>query len=265
MKIPLEAIPKIYDISKRVYEGEFGPTAAGRIIMTEHKTLNLNSARDYINNFRYLLDGERFERTMSTYALDYYLDRISKEYQGQGLLNALTALKEHIVYYETRRGINMRSMREIHERYSLPVIRKELTDELEQDEIEALIEGKQSKQEMIAFLNNLKASDAEKVVINHTAYKRDNKTIALIKILRDFKCQLCNESIQKKTGKFYIEAAHITPKSCKGPEMPDNILILCPNHHKEFDYGNTNIISRDSSQVVFSMNETQYTVDLAFK
>ena len=43
-------------------------------------------------------------------------------------------------------------------------------------------------------------------------------------------------------GSFYIEAAHIKPKSQQGTETPDNILILCPNHHKEFDLGKREII-----------------------
>ncbi|MBU0559050.1 MAG: HNH endonuclease [Bacteroidetes bacterium] len=41
----------------------------------------------------------------------------------------------------------------------------------------------------------------------------------------------------KKNGDFYIEAAHIKPKHKKSKETPENILILCPNHHKEFDFG----------------------------
>ncbi|MFH2029353.1 MAG: HNH endonuclease [Bacteroidota bacterium] len=34
-----------------------------------------------------------------------------------------------------------------------------------------------------------------------------------------------------------MEAAHIKPKHKKSKETPENILILCPNHHKEFDFG----------------------------
>jgi putative restriction endonuclease len=73
----------------------------------------------------------------------------------------------------------------------------------------------------------------------------------LKKILRDFECQIYGKYILKKDGHRYIEAAHITEKSHKGAETPYNILILCPNHHKEFDLGKRNIIRRAKEEIIF--------------
>lgn len=44
-------------------------------------------------------------------------------------------------------------------------------------------------------------------------------------------------TILKKDGTRYIEACHIKEKCKGGRETLTNILILCPNCHKEFDYG----------------------------
>jgi predicted restriction endonuclease len=76
---------------------------------------------------------------------------------------------------------------------------------------------------------------------------------------------MCGTSILKKDGSFYVEAAHITEKKHKGPESPDNILILCPNHHKEFDFGNKKIIDRTKEKLYFELNGRKYNISLELK
>jgi hypothetical protein len=138
-------------------------------------------------------------------------------------------------------------------------------DEREQLEIEKFLKANKSKQDIIDELKELSVFDAKQVIVNHKAYKRDNKTIAQIKVLRDFKCQLCGISIFKKDGTLYIEAAHILPKYQKGRETPENIILLCPNHHKEFDYGLLTILIHDKEKVEFQLNEKYYKVKLSLE
>lgn len=111
-------------------------------------------------------------------------------------------------------------------------------------------------------LRNLKSTDPEQVQIRNKVYKRNNKTIAQLKIVRGYKCQICGSNIIKSDGTFYIEAAHITPKSKKGNELPSNILILCPNHHKEFDLGKKKILKRDENTIIIELNGVRYSIDL---
>lgn len=80
--------------------------------------------------------------------------------------------------------------------------------------------------------------------------------------LADGKKQICGTQIPKADGTYYIEAAHITPKAQKGPELPENILILCPNHHKDFDYGKPVIIERDKEHIRFKLNGKEYNISL---
>ncbi len=134
-------------------------------------------------------------------------------------------------------------------------------DEIEQQELISFFK-ESDKAKIIEDLSNLKESETETVYVNQKTYKRDNKTIAQLKIIRDFKCQICGTKIIKKNGEFYIEAAHIKPKHKKGRETPDNILILCPNHHKEFDYGNRIIIQHTKEQIEFKLNGIQHKIDL---
>lgn len=134
-------------------------------------------------------------------------------------------------------------------------------DEKEQEEIETMYKSK-SKTEIANELREISPTDPKQIKINSKAYKRDNKTISLIKILRDFKCQLCGVSIKKKDGSYYIEAAHIKPKHQKGAETPDNIILLCPNHHKEFDFGSLKIINQSKDQINFILNDNTYDLNL---
>ena len=133
----------------------------------------------------------------------------------------------------------------------------------EQEEIlDAIQKNKTSRNEIINELKNLKPTDSRIVILSGKTYSRDSKTLVSLKILREFKCQMCGVKILKKNGGYYIEAAHIIPKRERGAETPDNIMILCPNHHKEYDYGHREEISRDKDQYTFRLNGVEYTVDL---
>lgn len=136
------------------------------------------------------------------------------------------------------------------------------SDELEQQEIIEIFKNQQNKSKIIEDLKSLKETEPEIVVINQKSYKRDNKTIAQLKILRKFECQICGTKILKKNNDYYIEAAHIKSKSIKGREIPDNILILCPNHHKEFDYGNRIIKHHSVEKLIFELNGKTIEIDL---
>jgi len=130
----------------------------------------------------------------------------------------------------------------------------------QQDELVELL--KSDKNQIISDLKNLVEGETETVTIKHKVYKRDNKTIAQIKVLRNFECQICGTKIRKENGGFYIEASHIKPKKKKGRETPENILILCPNHHKEFDYGARKIFNHNKDYIEFEMNGDTYILNL---
>jgi len=134
----------------------------------------------------------------------------------------------------------------------------------QQMELENIYSAK-ALDDIIEGLKNAKSSDPEKIVVKSKTYKRDNYIIALLKIYRKFKCQICGTSIKKKDKKNYVEAAHITTKKDKGTETPDNILILCPNHHKEFDLGLVNVKKRTKNLIQFDMNGTLHKIDLTIK
>jgi putative restriction endonuclease len=71
---------------------------------------------------------------------------------------------------------------------------------------------------------------------------RDTSQTRRIKELYDYQCQMCGVRLETPAGP-YAEAAHIRPLGAphNGPDKPDNILCLCPNHHVLFDHGSITI------------------------
>lgn len=90
---------------------------------------------------------------------------------------------------------------------------------------------------------------------------RDNDIVELKKMLYGYECQICGWSCRTKNGGNYIEGAHIKSKKDDGTEHPSNILILCPNHHKMFDDGQTTYEMKDDKVVNLVING----VDLKIK
>lgn len=93
--------------------------------------------------------------------------------------------------------------------------------------------------------------------------RRDNRNVQILKELFCYRCQICGHSIRTRYGTRYVKAAHIRPKREGGSEVPRNILILCPNHHKEFDCGDVNITEHKADRVEFEMNGRPYAIELA--
>jgi predicted restriction endonuclease len=60
-----------------------------------------------------------------------------------------------------------------------------------------------------------------------------------VKGLHNYECQICGDTIMLPEGLRYAEAHHIQPLGAghKGPDIRENILCVCPNHHAELDLG----------------------------
>lgn len=68
---------------------------------------------------------------------------------------------------------------------------------------------------------------------------RDTEISRKIKELHNSKCQICGKSLGLGGNRFYAEAHHIKPLGSphNGPDTPENIICVCPEHHVLLDYG----------------------------
>lgn len=255
----------VYQKAKETSLGLISPKDASDFLVKE-RNFNPSSAITVIQVFQKMLNGERFTRTLSVEYFEYFLHSIYTDMGVSKLDLALKSLNEHILYINTK-GDPKVTLKKVIQIYAQKVLLNENTqkeiqteDELEQEEIASSFNSK-SKEEIIEELRNITPSEPEIIIINGKAYKRDNKTIAQIKFVRDYKCQICFSYILKANGKKYIEAAHIKPKALMGSEEPNNIILLCPNHHKEFDLGKREILLHNDNQIQFTLNGKDFQIN----
>ncbi|MER5862490.1 YDG/SRA domain-containing protein [Kitasatospora sp. NPDC002040] len=68
---------------------------------------------------------------------------------------------------------------------------------------------------------------------------RKSSVTQLVKKFHEGQCQMCGQVLQVPGGSPYSEGAHIQAigEPYNGPDVPENVLCLCPNCHVLFDYG----------------------------
>lgn len=96
--------------------------------------------------------------------------------------------------------------------------------------------------------------DAVKRTIRQAAVqKRNQRLAAKLRLGYGHRCQFCRRSLQIGEGRFYSEAAHIKPIGLPhdGPDKMSNMIVLCPNHHIQFDHGILRIV-KDGARYVLS-------------
>jgi len=138
-------------------------------------------------------------------------------------------------------------------------------DELEQHEIDNSLEidsEELTSEELYKKIIKCENSKSEKITINGKTYKRHNYLMVQIKKYRNYRCQLCSTTILKANGGYYIEACHIKSKAEGGKDSLNNILILCPNCHKLFDFGKRTEEEKTKDTYSVSINEKKYKASL---
>lgn len=129
------------------------------------------------------------------------------------------------------------------------------------------------------YISNLDANNIEDILLNinekmkslkpdiietliNKSIRKDSKIVQLLKQRHNYQCQYpgCKAYILMKNGNSYVEVAHIRPFSQGGKSVIGNLLVLCPNHHKEFDFGNLAIIKQDESFVEGHLNGNYFKI-----
>ncbi|MFC7165381.1 HNH endonuclease [Halospeciosus flavus] len=66
---------------------------------------------------------------------------------------------------------------------------------------------------------------------------RNSELVDQLKAQYDYRCQVCDEQRRRGVDVYYAEGHHLYPLGEGGPDELENLLVLCPNHHADFDYG----------------------------
>ncbi|WP_397574611.1 HNH endonuclease [Sphingorhabdus sp.] len=71
-----------------------------------------------------------------------------------------------------------------------------------------------------------------------TFFVRDSKVRDKVIKRAKGKCEYCGSlGFKKYGGAYYLEAHHIISLAKQGPDTLENVIALCPNHHREAHFG----------------------------
>ena len=95
------------------------------------------------------------------------------------------------------------------------------------------------------LLEDLQMLDNKYKEITKSVIIRYQKIVEHIKQTRGRKCQICQYSFIMDNGNEYCEANHIQYLSKNGSQSSDNVILLCPNHHRMFHYAHDAVFVDD--------------------
>ena len=107
--------------------------------------------------------------------------------------------------------------------------------------------------------------EKRRMEIEHTI-RNDRPMVKFLKECVGYKCQFpgCEAKIPTKDGSNYVEVAHIDPVKAGGQSVIGNLVVLCPNHHKEFDLGNLHIHEQSPCRLTGTLNGVNFEIIFNF-
>ncbi len=87
--------------------------------------------------------------------------------------------------------------------------------------------------------------DPHRVTVVTSRIERNAALAKWLKEIYNYKCQICGETIKLPYGKRYAEVHHLRPlgEPHNGPDILENMIVVCPNHHVMCDYGSIKLLS----------------------
>jgi 5-methylcytosine-specific restriction protein A len=229
-----------YSIARRVYEQKLKREDGARALHASN-SVNLNSAKDFIDAYKHLRRGESFQRTLSQTDMDFYLENIYANYGVSALQTALHSLWLHIAYYErTHGGKSMRSLRRVAGKYQSIAGAPEELARVSTEFDKAV--GKSLSDTTARRRKRLKRAPKKppRVPIIILGFARNPDVVAEVTMRAKGKCEGCKEKapfLRRKDGTPYLEVHHIQQLADEGEDTVRNAIALCPNCHRERHYG----------------------------
>ena len=101
---------------------------------------------------------------------------------------------------------------------------------------EDLTEGASSISELATELPDGSQTTRRRETIREEVI-RDESLVREIKSMYDDRCQICGEKRRQEEKNGYSEVHHLMPLGNDGPDISENVVVVCPNHHVDFENG----------------------------
>jgi 5-methylcytosine-specific restriction protein A len=252
MKITDAQIKAAYQVARLVYAGQMS-LRDGASELNATYGLNVNSARDFIEDYKALLHGKLFQRAMSAPAMEYFLANIEKEHGSVALAASLDALRKHITYYENVRQVNLHKMRGVVAKFSQRIEQPLDFEQLQMDFAQAM----EIFKTLTPDEKSRKLGASPKLPVRSKAivsvYLRNPYVVAAVLERAKGKCERCHKPapfLRGKDGTPYLEVHHKIRLADRGEDTVDNAIALCPNCHRELHHGPQGAHQGTSSDVL---------------
>lgn len=227
-----------FEVAGQIYDGALGIHEGVKLLHETHG-LNESSANDFIRNYKHMLRGETFHRTMSAPQFDFFLQSIRARRGSDAHHLAVTAVQNHLAYYEGIRKITLHRLRGVLARHAIeamPFSQAEL-DQAFRNEVEASErDTPERRKARLEKANKLPA----KVQVTTVAYKRNPDVVVEVLHRANGRCERCQKAapfIRKSDGTPYLEVHHKVQLAENGEDTVENAEALCPNCHREQHFG----------------------------
>lgn len=238
-KITKDQYSAAFSVAIDFYHGRLTLKTGSDHLNKVHK-LNLASARDYMYDFRCMMNGEVFHRAMSADAIDYFLSEIQSQFGLDALKNAVKATELHITYYEALDRGKLYKLRGVVEKY-----KKKFDAVTNYSDLERRFQKQVSDSLNItseARLQRLHSASTKpkQIQVTTTVYIRNPDVVAQVLLKANGICEACLQPapfIKKSDGLPYLEVHHKKRLADGGEDSVKNAIALCPNCHRKFHYG----------------------------
>ncbi|MGY8838017.1 MAG: HNH endonuclease [Enterobacterales bacterium] len=239
-KITIENIQAAYELAKQVYNKKLKLDYAVTILVTE-EGFNDNSAKDYINDYKCIIEGNVFKRALSATGIDYYLLSIKKDGTKIEFDNAIKSVRKHITYYEAIRNTNVIKLRQVISKHNTIEQYENLIDyslhtiAFEEQVKKSALLSEQCRNEILAS-----SVKVEKKIAIIEIFNRNPHVVAAVLLRAKGHCEYCGKAApfrRKKDMTPYLEVHHIIQLADGGEDTVKNAQALCPNCHREKHFG----------------------------
>jgi 5-methylcytosine-specific restriction protein A len=219
MKVAESGVTKAYEFAKLVYTGALKRGEAVHQLETYHG-LNRNTAGDLLQNYKCFVDGTRYTRCNNSFTTEYYLSRIKDELGEVGLTRAVSAVSQHIDYFESLGKGKLREIRKIRDKYSAMLHPEDMA--VYPDDLPAA--------------TSYEEGTAKQVYVN--VYERNKEARAACLKHYGYNCTVCGFNFEKKygeAGRGRIHVHHLveisTIKNAYKIDPVKDLRPVCPNCH----------------------------------
>ena len=228
-----------FNLAGDVYEGKVAPGIAAKQLNSE-TGLNVGSAQDFFVQFRSMVSGVVFKRSLSAEAAEYFLSNLLTTRGSLAAEKAVVSLWEHIAYYESLGHGRLNKLRSVVVAFesSLPGLP---SSEAKAAEFKAAVVASQQDSDASRTTRLLQANPMPSVqVVTSRVYRRNPDVVAAVLSRAKGVCEACASAApftRRHDGTPYLEVHHVVLLAEGGQDTVQNAKALCPNCHRKAHHG----------------------------